>query len=282
MFTPAVPLGGYLGWRVFQNSADRQFEIFQKSPQIIRNMEHFRENIAEADTAEKLVDDRKLLTVALGAFGLEEEINKKAFIRKILEEGTDDSSSFANRLSDPRWRQFAKAFGYGNFTGANVGVPSFREKVANDYLERSFEVSVGEVDPNMRLAMNFRREIAAIANSATVEESGWFQIMGQKPLRAVMEGALGLPSSIGSADIDKQKDLFARKAEQIFGGKSPAVFKDPLKVEDALRRFFVQSEIQGGPTASTPGAGALSLLTGQGGGALSPNSIVNLFISNTL
>ena len=159
MFTPAVPLGGYLGWRVFQNSADRQFEIFQKSPQIIRNMEHFRENIAEADTAEKLVDDRKLLTVALGAFGLEEEINKKAFIRKILEEGTDDSSSFANRLSDPRWRQFAKAFGYGNFTGANVGVPSFREQVANDYLERSFEVSVGEVDPNMRLAMNFRREI---------------------------------------------------------------------------------------------------------------------------
>ena len=282
MFTPAVPLGGYLGWRVFQNSADRQFEIFQKSPQIIRNMEHFRENIAVADTAEKLVDDRKLLTVALGAFGLEEEINKKAFIRKILEEGTDDSSSFANRLSDPRWRQFAKAFGYGNFTGANVGVPSFREQVANDYLERSFEVSVGEVDPNMRLAMNFRREIAAIANSATVEESGWFQIMGQKPLRAVMEGALGLPSSIGSADIDKQKDLFARKAEQIFGGKSPAVFKDPLKVEDALRRFFVQSEIQGGPTASTPGAGALSLLTGQGGGALSPNSIVNLFISNTL
>ncbi len=282
MFTPAIPITGYLGWRVFQNSADRQFEIFQKSPEVIRNMEHFRENISEATTAEKLVNDRKLLTVALGAFGLEEEINKKAFIRKILEEGTDASDSFANRLADPRWRQFAKAFGYGNFTGANVGVPSFREKTANDYLERAFEVSVGEVDQNMRLAMNFRREIAAIANGANVEENGWFQIMGQKPLRTVMEGALGLPASIGSADIDQQKELFERKAEQIFGGKSPAVFKDPLQVEAALRRFFIQSEIQNGPTASTPGAGALSLLTGQGSGGLSPNSIVNLFLSNTL
>lgn len=281
MFTPAIPLGGYLGWRVLQNTAERQFETFQKSPEIVRNVDYFREHIAEADTAEKLVDDRKLLTVALGAFGLEEEINKKAFIQKILEEGTDASDSFANRLSDTRWRQFAKAFGYGNFTGANTGIPSFREQTANDYLERAFEVSVGEVNTDMRLAMNFRREIAAIANGSNVDEVGWFQIMGQEPLRAVMEGAFGLPSSIGSADIDQQRELFERKADQFFGGKSPAVFKDPLKVEEALRRFFVQSEIQNGPTASTPGSAALSVLTGSANtSGLSSNSVVNLFISN--
>jgi hypothetical protein len=279
-FAPAIPLGGYLGWRVFDKTAGKQFEVFKKSPEIQRNLEYFREHIAEAGSAKKLVADRKLLTVALGAYGLEDEINKKAFIQKILEEGTDLSGSFANRLTDQRWKDFARDFGYGNFTGPRVTNQAFREQTANNYLERAFEAGVGEVNTDMRLAMNFRREIARIAESATVDTAGWFKIMGQPPLRAVMEGALGLPSSIGSADIDKQKELFERKAQQFFGGKSPSVFKDPLKVEEALRRFFLQTEIQNGPTASTPGAAALSVLTG-GNGALGSASIANLILSNS-
>ncbi len=258
-FLPAIPLGGYIGWRVFENN----------------------EHIAEATSAEKLVNDRKLLTVALEAYGLGDEVNKKAFIKKILVEGTEFSDSFANRTSDSRWRDFARDFGYGNFTGARVGIESFREQTANNYLERAFEESVGEVDTDMRLAMNFRREIARIAEGANVDTTGWFQIMGQTPLRTVMESALGLPSSIGSADIDKQKELFERKAEQFFGSKSPSVFKDPVKVEDALRRFFLQTEIQNGPSASTPGSAALSVLSGGvAGSGVSGNSLMNLFISN--
>lgn len=278
-FYPAIPLGGYIGWRVFEKNADKQFETFQKSPEIVRNMEYFREHIAEATSAEKLVNDRRLLTVALEAYGLGDEINKKAFIKKILVEGTDFSDTFANRMSDPRWRQFAKDFGYGNITGAQVGVESFREKVANNYLERAFEARVGEVNTDMRLAMNFRREIETIANGANVEEAGWFQIMGQEPLRLVMEAALGLPSSIGTIDIDKQKEWFAKKAEQLFGGSSPAVFKDPVKVEQALRRFFLQSDIANGPSASTPGMAALTVLGGASSG-VSGDGLMNLFLSN--
>ena len=184
----------------------------------------------------------------------------------------------ADSFGDDDWRDFARDFGYGNFTGTRVGNEAFREQTANNYLERAFEAATGEVNTDMRLAMNFRREIARIAESATVDSAGWFKIMGQPPLRAVMEGALGLPSSIGSADIDKQKELFERKAQQFFGSKSPAVFKDPLKVEEALRRFFLQTEIQNGPSASTPGAAALSVLTG--GGGLSGASIANLILSN--
>lgn len=126
--------------------------------------------------------------------------------------------------------------------------------------------------------MNFRREVARIAEGANVETAGWFQIMGQTPLRTVMEAALGLPSSIGQADIDKQKELFERKADQFFGGKSPAVFKDPLKIEDALRRFFLQTEINSGPSASTPGSAALTLLSGGGTGG-GTSFAQNIFLS---
>ena len=109
-FFPAIPLTGFVGWKVFDNSAARQFETFRNTPQVIRDVEYFHDNIAKATTAEALVKDRKLLTVALGAFGLDEEINKQALVRRILEEGTDDTASFANRLADPRWKEFAKEF----------------------------------------------------------------------------------------------------------------------------------------------------------------------------
>ncbi len=272
-FTPIVPFGGYLGWRVFDNTAERQLSAFSDSPQVVRDVDYFRENIASATTAEDLVSDRRLLRVALGAYGLSEEINKQAFVQRILEEGTEQRDSFANRLNDPRWRAFAEDFGYGNAFGARVDSTTFRERTANNYLERAFEERVGEVNTNFRLALNFRREIARIAEGPSVDNAGWFQIFGQPPLRAVVETALGLPSSIGTADIDQQRDLFERRSQQVFGNSSPAVFKDPVKVEDALRRFFLQTEIQNGPSATTPGFAALSILSPGAGQS------ANLFLS---
>ncbi|WP_411819870.1 DUF1217 domain-containing protein [Hyphococcus formosus] len=275
-FTPAIPLGGYLGWRVFENSADRQFEAFKNTPEVTRNIEYFTENVKNALTAEDLVKDRKLLTVALGAYGLQDEIDKAAFVRKVLEEGTDDPSSFANRLNDTKWKAFAKDFGYGNLGGTRVLISSFREQVATDYMQQAFEARVGDVNTDMRLAMNFRREIATIAENPNVDRVGWYSIMGDTPLRTVLEGAFGLPASIGTADIDQQKELFEQKASQLFGGKSPAVFKDPAVVEDALRRFFVFSELENGPTASTPGSAALTLLSGQSASSQAQNLFLSL------
>ena len=72
-------------------------------------------------SAADLVADRRLLKVALGAFGLEGEIDKKAFVRKILEEGTADPASLANRLTDKSYYKLAEAFGFGDLGGARTG-----------------------------------------------------------------------------------------------------------------------------------------------------------------
>ena len=96
-FQPAIGVGGLSGWRILEATSARQRETFERSPQLLRNIEYFRENISSAQTAEALVKDRRLLTVALGAFGLTEEIGKRAFVQKMLEGGTEDSGSLANR-----------------------------------------------------------------------------------------------------------------------------------------------------------------------------------------
>ena len=278
-YTPAIPLSGLLGWRVFNESMTRQFDAFSDTAAVKRDVAYFRENIENAKSPKDLIEDRRLLTVALGAFGLEEEIDKKAIIRKVLEEGTDIADSFANRLADNRWKDFAKEFGYGNVTLSRVDLPEFQDKVAQQYLERSFEARVGDVDGDMRLAMNFRREAARIAADPTVERTGWFKIMGQRPLRAVVETALGLPAQFATVNIDKQKEVLEDRALDLFGEKSPTIFADPEVVDDMLRKFFLQSEIANGPSQTTRGVGAISLLSAS---PASSAQTINLIISNAL
>jgi len=276
-FRPAIPLSGFIGWRVFEQSAARQLDTFKNLPSTTRELEYFRENISTALTAEDLVKDRRLLAVALGAFGLSDEIGKKAYIQRVLEDGTEKKDAFANRINDPRWRDFAERFGYGNLGGTRVLLSSFREEIAQRFTERAFEEHVGDVDTDMRLAMNFRREIARIAENTSVDRVGWLQIMGQRPLRAVMEAALGLPASIGIVDLEQQRQIFEDKAQDLLGGKSPSIFSDPEIIDDVLRRFFLQTEIRNGPSNSTPGMAALSVLSAPPGGSA---QAINLILSN--
>lgn len=272
-YQPIVPASGYLGWRLFERLAPRQLELFRDDATIARNIDYFNDKITSAKSAKDLVDDRRLLTVALGAYGLQDEIDKKAFIQKVLEEGTDEPTSLANRLNDPRWKEFAEGFGYGNIAGPRILLSAFRESVGQRYIERGFEQSVGNVDTDIRLALNFKREISKIAASENVDRIGWFQVLGQRPVRAVFESALGLPDSIGSLDIDKQKSAFEDRFRNIFGAESLSSLNDPEFVEALLRRFFLQSSLTNGPAASTRGSAALNILTGPSASA--PNLVLS-------
>lgn len=273
-FTPIVGGGGYLGYRLLQRSQDKQQAAFNRSPQITRNIAYFQANISKATTAADLVNDRRLLSVALGAFGLDDEIDKKAFVRKVLESDTTDQKSLVNRLSDPRYQAFAEAFGYGDTTkGANVTGDTFASDIVSRYKQLEFERSVGDVDPDIRLALNFKREIGDVANGASVDTAGVLQILGDGPLRQFVTAALGLPTTIANLPVDRQKQLVENGLQRAFGSKSPAVFKDSAKVDKAIQRFFALRQIQNGAQASSPASTALTLLqsTGIGGG--------NLFLS---
>ena len=94
---------------------------------------------ATIPSAADLVADRRLLKVALGAFGLEGEIDKRAFMRKVLDEGTIDPKAFANRLTDPAFRKLAEAFGFGNPGGARTNEAGFAAKIVAAYKIRAFE-----------------------------------------------------------------------------------------------------------------------------------------------
>ncbi len=274
-FQPIAPLGGLAGWRFVERTEATQRDAFARDPALSREIDYFKEHIGEAATPADLVADRRLLQVALGAFGLDDDIDKRAFIRKVLEEGVEDSGSFANRLVDKRYRQFSEAFGYGD-AGAQVDVAGFADDIADRYRMRQFEQAMGESDDDMRLALNFRREIATLAASGSSDTTAWLTVLGDTPLRTVLESAFALPDSFSQLDLDRQVEELRDRVGRLTGDDAVSGFSSPENVDLVLRRFFAQRAAENGPSATTPGAAALSLL--QGGG-LGSSATMNLLTS---
>ncbi len=257
---PSAPIGGIAGWRFMQRTHESQLAAFKASPALDHELTYFKENISKINSVDDLLKDFTLLKVALGAFGMEDKVADKAFFKKVLSEGTETKGAFALKLTDTNYRDMAKAFGFGNAGGSKVAESDFAKKITDAYEVRQFEKAVGKSDGSMRLALNLEREIGKYANGPLPKTASWFQLMANPPLRTVFETALGLPKSIGTLDIDRQRQIFQDANARVFGSKSMDVFKDPANVDKLLRNFFAQEQINNGPGPLTKGMGALTLM----------------------
>jgi len=258
-FQPILPIQGYAGWKFLERTIDRQQASFNATPRITRAADEFKENIASVRSASELVNNRDLLEVALGAFDLQDDIDNKYFIQKVLEEGTNSSDALSNRLSDKRYRELSKVFGFGDSAIPNTVLPNFADDIIEKYQRGTFEVAVGNVNDDMRLALNFSESLGEIVATSESQDAQWFAMMGNPPVRRVVETALGLPSSIGSIDIDQQLLAFKDSARANFGSENLSELTDDESVEKMVRLFLLRSEVQSNNSLSS-GSVALTLL----------------------
>lgn len=278
-FPPAVPFTGLAGLRFLDRTYQRQFELFSSSPEIERRVDYFMQKAGEVRSLDDLMGDRRLLTVVLGAFGLDEDIGKRAFIRKVLEEGTVDSQAFANRLVEPAYRQMSKALGFGD-VGGYLFQQETRQRIVDDYRTRQFEREVGESDLDLRLAMNFRREAVRIVEEGGTERTMWLKLLGSQPLRSVVEGALGLNAGFATLDLDRQVDEIGDRSRQLLGGDDPAALAEPAVMDAFVERFLLNAQLANGQVSSTTrGLTALTVLQSAGVGT---QAATGLFASNFL
>ncbi|HGG06583.1 MAG TPA: DUF1217 domain-containing protein [Aliiroseovarius sp.] len=259
-FQPVIPFGGMAGWAFLQRTQESQQAAFAASPVVQRDTEYFAENIGKIDTAEELVSDFRLLKVALGAFGLDDDIGNKFFIQKILEDGSIDPDALANKMSDKRYLEFTKAFGFGDFSTPNTKLSDFANTTLEAYRTRQFEVAVGDRDSDLRLSLGLERDLGTVVDLTTTDDGRWFTIMGNPPLRKIFETALGLPASFGTLDLDLQLTGFRDKAKAVFGNGEISQFEDPEKLEELNRLFLVRAQLNTGSAGMSSGAIALTLL----------------------
>ena len=217
-FKPILPLSGLGGWAFLNRTRARQEASFNATPQIQRDVAYFREKIAGTQTADQLVSDRRLLRVTLGAFGLQDDLDNRAFLRKIIEDGTDDRRSLTNRIADKRYLALATALGHlAKSSSAPPPAADLADRLTAAYQGRAFEISVGEQDPNLRLALSLQRDLPQLAESYSTEVSRWFAVLGNPPLRNILETSLGLPKEFGRINIDDQVTRMRSAMQRRFG-----------------------------------------------------------------
>lgn len=263
-FQPVVVGPGLVGWQFLQRTYDTQFEAFNKSPLLDRDSKYFTENIGEVITAKDLVADRRLLGIALGAFGLQDDLNNRYFIQRILEDGTEDEDALANKLADNRYKKFAEAFRFGPGEIPNTTIPFKMEEIVELNRIQAFEIAVGNVDETMRIAMYAERELGNLAADDIEEEARWFRVLGLPPLRKLFETALGLPPGFGQIEIEQQAEVFRERTRALTGEDTVAQFTDPEALEKLTRIYLARAQIAQFNTATSSASNALQLLQAAG------------------
>lgn len=259
-FSPVVPTSGISGWRFLQRTYESQLESFSSSQMRVREHRYFVENIGKITSAEDLVADHRLLSVALNAFGLQEDISNKFFVQKILQDGTNSDDALANRLADARYQKFSKAFGFGPGELRKTGLQTNMAEIVRLSNLEAFEESVGEQDETMRIALYAERELQALANEPIGDDAKWFSVMGLPPLRQMFETALGLPSSFGQIDLDKQLGVFRDKLLAATGSSEVSQFSDRAAIEQLTNRYLARAQINEFNASSSSSSIALALL----------------------
>ena len=272
-FIAAIPFQGLQGLRYLERTLEKQQTLLLNSVTHSRDTKYFQDNISKVKTTEDLMSDRRLLRVALKAFGLHDDMSKTFFIKKILSSDTQDKKSLANRLSDKRYEKITKAFGFGdsNFPEGKASETGFAEKIIKLYREAQFEVAIGQQDNDLRLALNAKRTLTTLLSEKTDEKGQeksenyfWYQVFGDKPLRTVFETSLGLPKSIGKLDLEAQITHFKSAFSRNFQGIKLNDFDQPEMLDRLVERFLIRQQLV--QSASTSSASiALMLLTGDTG-----------------
>lgn len=275
MFQPVIPLSGIGGWNFLQATYDRQLESYSQTAESRLDAEYLAEKLSQPISVEAFLDDRRLLRISLTAFDLGGEEWKRGFINKAITESGDPESTFLARLNNPQYTSFAETFSPSNGV---IFLPQQRvAQLVGQFQAAAFEASVGEVDDNMRLSLNYQSEIGAIVDSGASEAAILYRLLGDVPIRTLLEGATNLPSEIQNLDIDRQAEILKERIQNSFGINDLSELSDIDNIEKVVSRFHAMEAVKQSLSASSPNSVALDILnSGSGLGSLASQ---NLFLS---
>jgi Protein of unknown function (DUF1217). len=223
-----------VSYRMITKDLTRSLQRTASSPQVERDSKYYLENIQKVKSIDDFLSDHRVYSFAMKAFGLEDMIYAKAYMRKVLTEGVDDSKSFANRLADKRFAEFAKTFNFARYGETTTAFSATREGTVERYVRQLLEEQAGAENEGVRLALYFQRKAPELKSV--------YGILADRALLAVVQTALGIPAEASAADIEVQAKMIEAKL-------NIEDFKDPEKLDKFLQRFAAAYDATNMPLA---------------------------------
>lgn len=239
----------YLSYRLASANMTTSLDRVAKDPAVSREVAYWNANIGKATDIASFVGDTRLFNFAMKAFGLQDMGYAKAFMTKLLKEGTSEATAMANKLADPRYKAFAKAFDFSTYGTTTTQQAAASADVASAYLRQSLEEATGQTSEGARLALYFQRAGAKLTSP--------MQVLADSALFKVVQTATGLPAAMSNLDIDKQASMIAAKLDV-------TSLSDPARMDAFLKRFTALYDVSNSnAAASSP---AVMLMQGAGTG----------------
>ena len=222
------------------NNLSRYQTMVADQPMVKTASEYYAANIGKVTSIKEFVGNYRLLSYALDAYGLGDQVNSTALVTQVLEGGVSSPKALANTLSNPNWAKFAAAFNFAADGAASISTASAIKTTTSAFVEQKLESDEGAQDPGVQLALYFQR----VAPS----ESGGLQIMGDVNLLDVVQTIFGLPPETAGVNIDAQASVISRLAPQ-------SQLQNPKDLQQLTERFTAMYDLDygaGGVDASTP------------------------------
>jgi len=229
-------------YRIVTNDLKRSLSSTATQPQVARESKYYLSNIEKIKSIDDFLKNDRVYRFAMKAHGLEDMIYAKAFMKKVLTEGVDRSDSFANGLSDPRFKEFAAVFNFARDGEIATVFEATRQGTVDRYVRQTLEQQAGEENEGVRLALYFARKAPELRNT--------LEILADKALITVVQTALAIPAATSQQDIDKQVEMLGKRL-------TVADFKDPRKLDRFIERFTSLWELNN--RSSSGSSSALSI-----------------------
>lgn len=133
----------YLSYDLINRDMKASLSRVSQQAVIERQTNYYKENIGKVTSVDEFLDNYQLYSYAMDAYGLGEMTYAKAFMKQVLESDLNDDNSFANKLSDERYRQFAAAF---NFTSSTASVQT---EAQLDKMIGLYDTSISDLDDSL-------------------------------------------------------------------------------------------------------------------------------------
>jgi hypothetical protein len=229
---------------------ERRLEAFQKQAVNAREIAYFKEKAATIRTPEDLLNDDRLYRFVLNAFGLGDQANYKALMRKVITEGVSDPKSTANRMNDPRYREMVAALGFETVP-SNISDPDIKVGVTNRYVAKHPTASPFGTD-RWSVELNYyRNKVESVQTPddllddprlfAFITDS--FDLTGSLADRTFLKKVLteGVPDAPGLLDDPRMSDPKVRELAGTFQFEiRRSALQRPESVQNLIERFTTQ------------------------------------------
>jgi hypothetical protein len=210
-------------------------------PAVANETKYYLANIGKVKTIDQFINNFRLFSFAMNAYGLQDMTYAKGMIHKLLQGGLNDPKSLANTLTDPRYRAFATAFDFAGQGDKTTSRASATTDTVNRYVRQTLENDAGNQNAGVRLAIYFQRMAPGIKTA--------YNILADPALLKVAQTVLQIPASTSQQDIAVQAQTIASKINL-------KDLQDPAKLQKFLQRFTVLYDLQN-PSSGTQASNAI-------------------------